>query len=767
MSAKAASRKMQSRIDKRLADAERAYQAGDLIAAEAAYRDVLKMQPLNIAALYALGVISQRTGDPRQAIERLDQAIAIESSAPAPYYVRGLAYLDVGCIDDAIDDFRQATALKPDYADAYNVWGVALKRQQRIDGAIEKFERAIACDPASAAAYTNLGNAFVARGDLSRALDAHRRATLLQPESIAALNSLGTTCIRLGMLDDARQSLEAALRLRPDYVEALNNLGVVFQKQGRLVEAHGCFSRALEIEPESAHAWVNRAAALNEENDFRRAIECCRRALEITPEFPEAYLNLGLAFKDIGMPLQALKYFEAAVRLRPDYGAAYNGIANACRDQGQYVLAEKFFREALRCDPADHEVHSNLLFIMSHHVLMPPAELLDAHREWAAIHCAPGRAQRYTHNREAAHDGRRLRIGYVSPDFRRHAVSFFLEPLIAAHDRSQFEIFCYAEIGHADDVTARFKSFADGWRDTMGMSDAQLAQIIHDDRIDILVDLAGHTAGNRLKAFAYKPAPVQATYLGYCATTGLEEIDYWITDDVIHPADTPELAVETIVRLPRCWVVYRPPVGAPDVQVPARDHVVFGCFNDRSKITEEAVAAWSRILQRVPESRLVLKARQYGDPDIRAELTGLFMRCGVEAARIEFRALSLPAEYMASYHDVDIALDPFPRHGGVTTADAVWMGVPVITLIGERFIERHAASLLTAIGASEWIADTVERYIDSAVALALDASGRRATRATQRQRVLASPLVDGHGLARAIEALYRAMWRRYRGDGAC
>ena len=312
-----------------------------------------------------------------------------------------------------------------------------------------------------------------------------------------------------------------------------------------------------------------------------------------------------------------------------------------------------------------------------------------------------------------------------------------------------------------DDATLRLKGEADGWRFTTGMTDAALAKQIQQDNIDILVDLAGHTTHNRLKVFTWRPAPIQATYIGYCATSGLEAMDYWLTDSTIHPQDTNEKAVETIIRLPHCWVCYQPPADAPPVKMPQHDGIVFGCFNDRSKITPETIALWSQILKQLPGSRMVLKARQYADSEVRERITAVFAEHGISAGRVTFEPAATMPEYLAAYHRIDIALDPFPRTGGVTTAETLWMGVPLITLLGQRFIERHSASVLAAAGMSDWIADTREEYIAKAVALANDFDGCRHLRMMQREKVAASRLCDARQHVQAVEQAYRKMWTTY------
>jgi len=340
------------------------------------------------------------------------------------------------------------------------------------------------------------------------------------------------------------------------------------------------------------------------------------------------------------------------------------------------------------------------------------------------------------------------------------AVSYFFEPILAAHDRAQVEVICYAEVQPGDEVTARLRGLADGWVTTVGLSDAALAERIHGDGIDVLVDLAGHTGQNRLGAFTYKPAPIQATYLGYFTTTGLEAMDYWLSDAVLTPLDTVEQATETIWRLPRTCVVYQAPTEAPAVaERPPAGPVTFGSFNDLSKISPEAVSRWSEILRQVPGSRLLLKAKQLADAGECEKWRSRFEAEGIDRARLELRARTASlGEHLGMYGEVDIALDAMPRTGGTTTAEALYMGVPVVSLAGQRFIERLSASMLVSVGLEELVAESEEEYIARAVALAGDDERRRALRSSLRERMLGSPLCDARGLAAALEQAYRQMW---------
>ncbi|KAF0193036.1 MAG: hypothetical protein FD165_139 [Gammaproteobacteria bacterium] len=563
-----------------------------------------------------------------------------------------------------------------------------------------------------------------------------------------------------GRLPDAEALYRQALVEQPDHPDALHLLGFVAYQCGRHQQALELISTALRRSPDAPDFHNHLGLVLAALGRPADAIASYGNALRLAPEFPEAHNNLGIRLREDGRLTEAEAHYRAAVAARPVFSDAWNNLGNVCRERGEFDAALAAYREALRQRPDFAEAHSNILFTLSHYLLADPDQLLQEHQGWDRVHGVAGRAHAHAHPRRGDPE-KRLRIGYVSPDFRLHAANSFFESLIAAHTRDAVEIFCYAEVSRPDAVTERIRVNADVWRSTVGLSDDALGRQIRDDGIDILVDLAGHTTGNRLRVFTGKPAPIQVSYLGYCATTGLTAMDYWITDGVIHPPDTIERTVEAIIRLPRCWVTYRPPVDAPPVRLPARSGITFGCFNERSKITPATIALWSSILLELPDARLVLKARQYADDSVRQAIIDTFTQHGVAANRLVFLPATGYLDYLAAYQDVDIALDPVPRAGGVTTADALWMGVPVITLCGQRFIERHGASLLRAAGMDEWIAVTPRDYVDKALALARDHVHRRTMRLAQRDRMAASPLCDALAHARAMEQIYRDMWRAY------
>ena len=559
--------------------------------------------------------------------------------------------------------------------------------------------------------------------------------------------------VRAGRLPEALALCRDYCRGHAGDLEARSRLGLVEAMSGRFEEAMADFAAIIAAGgPGLAEAHFNAGRIMALNGRTNEAIGHYRHALEYRPDFAEAGSTLATLLRKNGRPEEARALYERLSELMPDLGNPRIHLPPETDPERIRIAGERF----------QSEMHSNRLFLLSYHVLDTPQGLFAASRAWDKRFGAEGRRHAFVHARnEAGHA--RLRIAYLSPDLREHSVSHFFLPIIAAHDREAFEIHCYAEVHRPDAMSARIHDHADHWTPTVGMSDHALASRIHADGIDVLVDLAGHTAGNRLRALTYRPAPVQATYLGYFATTGLAAMDYWISEVVLTPPETAEVTSETILRLPRCSLVYTPPREAPEVASrPAGAPLTFGCFNDLGKVTEATIALWSAILERCPGSRMAIKARQLTDATERQRLFEAFTRHGIEASRI---LLSGPtpsvAEHLALYAEIDIALDTLPRTGGTTTAEALWMGVPVVTLAGQRFVERLSATMLAACGLETLIASDPGDYIEKAIALAGNPAERRRLRSGLRQRVAQSPLGDAAGLARALETAYRALWRHH------
>jgi predicted O-linked N-acetylglucosamine transferase (SPINDLY family) len=513
-------------------------------------------------------------------------------------------------------------------------------------------------------------------------------------------------------------------------LDAHFNLGNTLMGQGRLDEAIAAFRRAIGIKPDHAAAYTTLGIALAGQGKLDEAIAAYRRAIGIKPDLAEAYSNLGAALSWQGKLDEAIAAFRQAIVIKPGLSKAF----------------------------------SSLLLGLHYDDKSTNEDLFAAHREWDERYGQRvPRFTAYTNDRDPA---RRLRIGYFSPDFRQHANVYFVEPLLRGHDRQKVEVFCYAEVMRPDLVTTRLQGLADHWVVTVGLSDQQLAERIRTDGIDILVDVPGHMANDRLLVFARKPAPVQVTWLGYPDTTGLKAIDYRLVDAVTDPAGEADAwASETLVRLKGGFLCYSglrdgpEPTSAPCLRTGT---VTFGSFNNPAKLSTATFDAWAKLLSRLPQARLLLKGIPFADAATRALFLDRLGERGVPAERVELMAWHPgPAEHLALYHRVDIALDPFPYNGTTTTCDALWMGVPVITLRGHRHAGRVGASLLTQVGLTDLIADSIEEYVEIAVALAGDPGRLDELHRILRPRMAASPLGDEGAFASKMEAAFRTMWERW------
>ena len=590
--------------------------------------------------------------------------------------------------------------------------------------------RMVGRDPANAEAHHVLGLLAYHDQRLHEAVD-HMRAAIAVGPASAELHANHAAMLRsLGRLADAEAAARAALALEPERVGALNNLGNILRDGGRYQDSADCYQAAVHADPHFIEAWVNLAWVLALAGQASRAEDAACRAIAIVPTNADAHNNLGLALMR----------------------------------QGRLVEAEAALRQALALKPDFALPHSNILFCLNYKPDATAEEIFSEYQRWDRQHARPlmPAASSFALDRTA---GRRLRVGYVSPDFRQHAVALFAEPLLAAHDRSAIELYCYAEVPSEDAVTQRFHALADHWRSTVGLSDADLAQRIRHDRIDVLVDLAGHTAGNRLLTFARKPAPVQVTYLiGHGYSTGLSAMDAFLADAELAPAGSDPLFSERLIRLSRIPLAYEPPADMPDVApLPAQANgfVTFGYFGRTVRLNDGVLAAWAQILRAVPASRLMLNSAPFSEAEGRELMTARFAALGIDASRLILVFTSPQPRTWEAYGEIDIALDPFPHNAGTTTIEALWQGVPVITLTGRPTVGRFGAAILHAVGLDDWITHDVDHYVARTVEAAVDLASLAQLRAALRPRFAASPLRDPVGLAREVEAAYRGLWQTW------
>ncbi len=487
--------------------------------------------------------------------------------------------------------------------------------------------------------------------------------------------------------------------------------------------------------------------------------------------------NLGSALQDQGNLEEAVACYQRALALKPDYAEAHNNLGNALKDQGRPDEAIACYRRAQELKPDYAVAGSNLLFALQYCAGITPAALAEAHAEYDRRHAAPlrsreqgaggGRGTRAAGRgagggeQHAGHDGR-LRLGFVSADLGRHPVGYFLVRVLENLSRQEHETICYSDRIGKDDLTYRLRAASTQWRDVIGMNDQQLTEQIRADRIDILFDLAGHTAHNRLLVFARKPAPIQVTWAGYVGTTGLTAMDYLLADRYEVPPGAERHYRERVLRMPDGYVCYDPPAyAAPVTPLPAleRGQVTFGCFNNPAKITPQAVEVWARILRRLPGARLVFKFKGWNDRGVARRFGEMFAAHGIGPGRLEFLGYSPHVELLAEYGRIDLALDPFPYNGGLTTCEALWMGVPVVTCPGATFASRHSLSHLSSVGLTETVARNLDEYVELAVSLAGDLPRLAALRAGLRQRMAASPLCDGKRFATNLAAILYDVWK--------
>ncbi|MFQ5935084.1 MAG: tetratricopeptide repeat protein [Acidiferrobacterales bacterium] len=627
--------------------------------------------------------------------------------------------------------YRQVLISQPDHPDALNLLGLIAVQNAQYKDALQLFERAIHINPDFPDYHNNRGGALRALQRLDQAIAAHQQALALNPDLAESHNHLGAALYEAGRSSEAASAFRKALALKPDFAEACNNLGMALQAQGQLADAAETYRRALALDPAYAEARNNLGVALQAQGKLTEAISCLKQALRLTASVDMAQLeyNLGNVFHEAGQLDEAVTCYRRALSLKPDHTQA----------------------------------HSNLLMSMVYQAGLDSAAVLAEHKRWATVHTAS--LPTPPPHRNAPDPERRLRIGYVSPDFCQHPVAFFTEPLLARHDPNDFEIYCYSDVDHPDSVTTRLQALGHVWRNIVGITDEQLAEQVRDDQVDILVDLAGHTAGNRLLGFARKPAPVQVSYLGYPNTTGLDGVDYRFSDAWADPLEkTDAYYSESLVRLPHGFACYQPPIEAPPVSaLSAREtgRVTFSSLNHVAKITPQVVALWAEILKQIPDARLLLQAGAFTDAAVTARVRQQFARAGAASERVELIPSASLAEHLALYHHIDIALDTFPWNGHTTTCHALWMGVPVVVLAGDRHAARMGVSVLSVLDLPELIADTPESYVEISLRLAGNLERLAGLRSGLRQRMKDSPLTDSLGFARSVEAAYRSMWKAW------
>ncbi len=764
-------------------------QANRLEEAEKLYREILSQHPDSADALHLLGVLSAQRGRFQEGVDSIRQAIARRPAVAGYHSNLGHALFASKRFEEAAEAFREAAILNSKDAELQKDLGIALKQLGRFEESFSCARQALTLNPRSAKATYLMGTLFQIQGDLNAAADAFRRAGEMEPNSAPAQNDLANAFTSMGRPNDAIIFFRRALSIQPDFPDAVssladalreagqmdeaiaeyqkaialqpqkadiyNNMSVALRSRRRFEEALAALEKAVALRPDCALFWCNRGGLLRDLRKPLEAISAIKRALQIDPNLFEAHLNLATILLELGKVDQAMGFARRCVEINPRSSEARNILGNAFKEDGQIENAIDEFDRALEIDPDNAVIRSNKIYSLEFDPRCDASKLFAEARLWNQHHALPLKKFIRGHDNDRSPD-RLLRVAYISPGFCNHAESFFVIPLLEKHDRNQYEIHCYHDGSRADPVTERIKASAQAWHLSSALTNEELAEQIRRDKIDILIDLSMHMTRNRLLMFSQKPAPVQVAWLAYPGGTGLDAIDYRISDPWIDPPGIDESRyAEKTIRLPETWVCYDPLCDVPAAKSRAEGSICFGSINNPCKLNDPLLRLWARVMHAVPDSRLLLLAFEN---EHRRRLTEFLRTEGMSGDRVGFLGRSLRSDYLRLYDQIDICLDPLPYNGITTTCDALWMGVPVVTLTGQTAGGRAAASILANVELKDLIADNPEQFIRIASALAGNASRRSDLRQTLRDRFTCSPIMNAPRFAKAMEAAYRQMW---------
>ncbi|ADL55129.1 tetratricopeptide repeat protein [Gallionella capsiferriformans] len=770
-------------------------QLGRTEEALAAMQRSVELSPDDVEVNYNLGVVLQEAGRLDEAEQSYRRAVALNAAYADAHCNLGVVLQELGRASEAEACYRRAIQINPRYAAAYSNLANTLMASAELAEAEKCCRRALEINPGAADAHSTLGHIFEKQGDLAAAEASFRRALQINPDSAADLSHLGSVLKAQGRLDEADICYRRALQFKPDYADAHYNLATLLKEQGRPDEAENSYRQALRFNPDFVYAYYNVANVLLSQSRLTEAESGYREAIRLKPDFAEAHNNLGIVLRALGRPAEAEASYLEAIRIQPDYAEAHSNLgitlhelgrsSDAVRSINQALLispmlaeahcnlgnvllglgrqaeAQASYRRALQCDPDFAEAHSNLIFTMDLAVGSDTAMQQQERKNWHAAHAAHLYQQRNFSN--ARDPDKRLRIGYVSADFRVHSAAYAFGAMLTKFSPDDFEIVAYSNSNREDAMTQRFQQHVTLWRKIIGMSDQAVVDMILADGIDILVDLSGHSSGNRLLVFARKPAPIQITAWGYASGTGLRAMDVFFSDTVFVPPEETHLYAEQVRYLP-CAISYFAPDIAPDVScLPALSGhgVTFGSYNRLAKNSEAAYRAWAKILRAVPDSRMIFKTPVLDDAAVQDQVRAYFTSAGVAAERIILLGKSPHDEHMAAFNQIDISLDPFPHGGGVSALEGLLMGVPVVTLNWPSLAGRISASIMTTLAMPDWIAGSEEEYVQLAIQKATDIPSLSVLRGQLRGRFMTSVIGDQTAYVRYVEREYRQLWREW------
>ncbi|KAK8473623.1 hypothetical protein PHAVU_001G192300 [Phaseolus vulgaris] len=747
--------------------------------------EAIKLDPQNARALTHCGILYKDDGRLMEAAESYQRALRVDPSYRAAAECLAIVLTDIGTntklagfTQDGIKKYFEALKVDPHYAPAYYNLGVVYSEMMQYDMALTFYEKAAAERPVYAEAYCNMGVIFKNRGDLDSAISCYDRCLTVSPNfEIAknnmaiALTDLGTKVKLEGDINQGVALYKKALYYNWHYADAMYNLGVAYGEMLKFDMAIVFYELAFHFNPHCAEACNNLGVIYKDRENLDKAVECYQLALSIKPNFSQSLNNLGVVYTVQGKVDAAASMIEKAIMANPTYAEAYNNLGVLYRDAGDISRAIDAYEQCLKIDPDSRNAGQNRLLAMNYIDEGIDDTLFEVHRNWGSrfMRLYP----RYTSWGNTKDPDRPLVIGYVSPDYFTHSVSYFIEAPLVYHDYSNFKVIVYSAVVKADAKTIRFREKVTKkggiWKDIYGIDEKKVADMVREDQVDILVELTGHTANNKLGMMACRPAPVQVTWIGYPNTTGLPTIDYRITDSLADPPETKQKHVEELVRLPECFLCYTPsPEAGPVSSTPALSNgfITFGSFNNLAKITPKVLQVWARILCAIPNSRLVVKCKPFCCDSVRQRFLSTLEQLGLEPLRVDLLPLILlNHDHMHAYSLMDISLDTFPYAGTTTTCESLYMGVPCVTMAGSAHAHNVGVSLLSKVGMEHLIAKNEDEYVELAQKLASDISALHNLRMSLRDLMSKSPVCDGAKFILGLESTYRNMWHRYcRGD---
>lgn len=736
------------------------------------YSQALVLEPGFAQAHNNLGNALQALGKNEAAFESYQRALLLQPDYVDAHYNQGYLHQQQGRLKEAAESYNRVLGFNPNYAAAHTNLGNVLKEQGELVLAIESYGKALALDANNAENHINLGKTLRVLGRLDASVESCQKAIKINPHDADAYFNLGFSLQEQGKWDDAIEQYQKAIELQSGHAAALNNLGIAFKELERFGEAINCFQQGLQRETAGVQndmdavfqAHGNLGRTFQAQGDYAAAAESYQRALALRPEFADGHNNLGLVFYAQRKMDDAIKSFQTALTLRPDFVLAHCNMGIALMVQGKFDDAFACYQRALHYQPDSVLAHSNMIFAQDLSDRFDVSALQEERSRWDTAHALPLIDKQLPHS-NSVEPSRRLRIGYVSADFRMHSASYVFGPMLLQFDASRFDVFAYSNSVENDAQTQRFSSAVTSWKKIAGLSDDAVADMIRQDGIDILVDLSGHSADNRLLVFARKPAPIQITAWGYATSTGLRAIDVFFADPVAVPPEERRFYMEEVRYLPNI-VTYLPPGPFPGVnELPGLSGTItFGSFNRIAKISAQTFEVWIKVLQAVPNSKMVLKSGELDGQHIRDRVVGPFIQAGIDPERIVLLGGTTWDEHVRAFNQIDIALDPFPHSGGVTTLESLMMGVPVVTLRWPSITGRLSASILTTLELTDWIAETPQQYVDIAVQKASELSSLANLRKQLRTTFTSSIIGDTKSYINAVEKEYLQLWVEWCAD---